>query len=440
MLYNKNKIFKFTDYYDLNSKFVKQEYYVLNGECVHNDDNEPALIKYYYPKSKYDVYGNVKLKLYYYNGECYKEIKYYDCENETLMQETYFHNNRIHRLENDKPALINYYPEGNIKSEMYFMNGNLHRVADTEGRVADTEGRVADTEGRVADTEGRVADKPATIRYRKNGEIKYHAYYVNGELYREDKPAYIEYYSSRECDGSKIKSEHYYLNNKLHRGVVIEDHRSDTESKPSVIKYYPNGLIQHELYYKDNKIHRDNNLPAKIFYRTCGAIMCQAYAINGCIHNDNGPAHIEYYPSGNIKIIMYYKYNKCNNFFDTKDCKIKPAYIKYSEDGNVLKEKYMINNQLHRGVVIEDCETTTEGSEAQDCEAEDCDKPAYIKYSEDGYILKEKYCVNGIYKRTNIDDPTIIEYNNNGNDVVNVYTDKYGNQLRREIELSIWTK
>ena len=100
----------------------------------------------------------------------------------------------------------------------------------------------------------------------------------------------------------------------------------------------------------------------------------------------------------------------------------------------------MINNQLHRGVVIEDCETTTEGSEAQDCEAEDCDKPAYIKYSEDGYILKEKYCVNGIYKRTNIDDPTIIEYNNNGNDVVNVYTDKYGNQLRREIELSIWTK
>ena len=64
------------------------------------------------------------------------------------------------------------------------------------------------------------------------------------------------------------------------------------------------------------------------------------------------------------------------------------------------------------------------------------DKPAYIEYDINGNIKYEVFYINGKLKRLNKNYPTIIEYKNNGNDVVNIFTDK----LRREEIFGIWNK
>ena len=55
------------------------------------------------------------------------------------------------------PAKIVYYKNGQISSEEWYQNGELHRI-----------------------------DGPASIQYRQNGEIRYKAWYQNGLCYHNE--------------------------------------------------------------------------------------------------------------------------------------------------------------------------------------------------------------------------------------------------------------
>ena len=50
---------------------------------------------------------------------------------------------------------------------------------------------------------------PAYIEYYENGNIHYEQYWVNGEEHRLDSPAYIEYYET-----GNIRYEEYWVNGK----------------------------------------------------------------------------------------------------------------------------------------------------------------------------------------------------------------------------------
>ena len=72
---------------------------------------------------------------------------------------------------------IHKYPNGNINTERYSLNGKLHRL-----------------------------DKPAYILYHQDGRVMFNDYYINGNLHRVDGPAYVV------TNGyGKLTSEHYCL-------------------------------------------------------------------------------------------------------------------------------------------------------------------------------------------------------------------------------------
>ena len=116
--------------------------------------------------------------------------------------------------------IIEYYQNGNISSEHYFLDGKRHRV-----------------------------DGPAYIYYSQDGKIQYEEYYLNDKHHREDGPAFISYYE----DG-KIEHESYYLNGQYHNPYG-----------PAYIYYSQDGKIDYESYYlngeclsKENFNNRNN--------------------------------------------------------------------------------------------------------------------------------------------------------------------------------------
>ena len=97
-------------------------------------------------------------------------------------------------------------------------------------------------------------------------------------------------------DNGKIRSEHYFLNNKLHR-----------EDGPALISYYENGEIASELYLLNDKWHREDG-PTYIRYYENGNIYFEHYYLNDKRHRENGPAIIDYYDS-KIRSESYYLNN-----------------------------------------------------------------------------------------------------------------------------------
>ena len=83
-------------------------------------------------------------------------IYYFD--NGKIQSEIYYYNNKFHR--NNGPALIEYYFNEKIQSERYLQNSKRHRT-----------------------------DGPASIEYYINGSIKLEEYYINGiEITSKDLP------------------------------------------------------------------------------------------------------------------------------------------------------------------------------------------------------------------------------------------------------------
>ena len=91
------------------------------------------------------------------------------------------------------------------------------------------------------------------------------------------------------------------------------------EDGPARIERYPNGNIKLEAWYKNGEEHRDNG-PAETRYYPNGNKMIEAWYKNGEEHRDNGPAITTYY---------------LNN---------KPQTMKWYENGNEIAQKSFNNN------------------------------------------------------------------------------------------------
>jgi antitoxin component YwqK of YwqJK toxin-antitoxin module len=70
-------------------------------------------------------------------------------------------------------------------------------------------------------------------------------------------------------------------------------------------KYYDNGKIYEERYYKRSLLHRDEG-PAVIWYYEDGSIEEEDYYKNGKLHRLDGPAMIRYDEDGKKVEESYY--------------------------------------------------------------------------------------------------------------------------------------
>ena len=74
---------------------------------------------------------------------------------------------------------------------------------------------------------------------------------------------------------------------------------------------YSCGCLLCEVYYKDNKKHREGDKPAKIYYYEDGSISCEYYFKDGECHREGDkPAVIDYNTDGSVMGESYYKEGK----------------------------------------------------------------------------------------------------------------------------------
>ena len=217
-------------------------------------------------------------KIFFYKDGVLQNIKHisYGLKNVKIIIH-YYDDNVLHRK--NKPAIIEYYYNGNIEKEIYYNNGKIHRK-----------------------------NGPAIILYHRCGVDNKNEvfYYCNDELHREDGPARIKYFDN------KVTLEEYYYHGKLHR-----------EDGPAIICNSLNdGKTIKKKYYKNDRLHNDNG-PAIIEYNESGYlerfgilfilsdrptfnVKKEEYYQNNKLHKFDGPAVIEYGDNNKIKLEQHY--------------------------------------------------------------------------------------------------------------------------------------
>lgn len=129
-------------------------------------------------------------------------LRYYQNGNLWIEQ----HKNYCNKFHKESsPAIIEYWPNGNIKKKEYYTNGVNHRE-----------------------------NGPAYIEYYESGGIFRIMFIDNNKFHKEDGPAIIEHYE----DGNTYL-EKYMQNSRIHRF-----------HGPAVIHYYKNGKIKETFYLK----------------------------------------------------------------------------------------------------------------------------------------------------------------------------------------------
>ena len=112
-------------------------------------------------------------------------------------------------------------------------------------------------------------------------------------------------------DGVKLFETSNLLNKSdLNEIKCNTNNDNTTNDQLPLIEYYENGIKKSEKYYKGDKLHRENDLPAFIRYFENQKIMYESYYIKGKRHRDNNlPAIIEYNENNTLKYKQYYKNN-----------------------------------------------------------------------------------------------------------------------------------
>lgn len=153
-------------------------------------------------------------------------------------------------------------------------------------------------------------------------------------------------------------------------------------------KIYPGGL-EIKYWYKNGKLHRDEDLPAEIAYRVDGSKLYEKWYKNGMIHRINDkPALIEYDEDNNIICKIWYQNN---NIF--RENNLPNFILYYSDKHKLLYNMYNTENRI------------------------DDDSPLFILNK--GKLMCEEWFING--RITNFIGPSQIFYDGDGNVIKKIY-------------------
>ncbi|GEM_PF-3781912 len=160
---------------------------------------------------------------------------------------------------------------------------------------------------------------PALVAYDKKGNVVEEHWKRNGEYFRSDGPAEIDYYES-----GQIRFVNYY-------NEKGEEHRDDG---PSNITYHENGSLNIERWNQNGNLHRDDG-PAEIRYYAAGQLASEEWHQNGqYFREDDGPQQVRYHDNGKILSEMW--------FSDRREGRAdnKPSYVSYDEEGYLVDKFY----------------------------------------------------------------------------------------------------
>lgn len=151
------------------------------------------------------------------------------------------------------------------------------------------------------------------------------------KFYREDGTLFYEKYEMWYRE-----KEEYKLKHKTIPELLIYDKNGN----PTVEQYYKVG---YEGYLSDLLIEEIEEGKSKIDYKKL-PITKEVYYKNNKIHRDNGPSIIEYYDNGNKEREYYYKDGKQHNDKG-------PGFISYREDGSIKNKTYWLNGKKVKDVL-----------------------------------------------------------------------------------------
>ena len=298
----------------LNENTLVSLEYKLNGE-LHRKDG-PAVISY-------NDDGSVDREEWYLNGQQHRE---------------------------DGPAVIDYDDDGNVSYERWYLNGQGLNIVEFAKYLGVDHYKSKLNEVYLKDGKKHREDAPAVIEYNDDGSISYEEWYLNGKKHREDAPAEIWY-----NDDGSVYRESWYLNgneipkevilNKLNyhksekQEVYLKDGNLHKEDGPAYIECNDNGTVWREYWYFNGKLHREGR-PAVIEYNDDGSISYEEWYLNGQQHREDGPAYVEYEDGSVSSEAWYLNGEKHREDF--------PAVISYYEDGSVWYEMWYLNGDKHR--------------------------------------------------------------------------------------------
>jgi hypothetical protein len=139
----------------------------------------------------------------------------------------------------------------------------------------------------------------------------------------------------------------YLTYKQLGKNEIIEDtpelHKSKyykNEIGRKKIYFYENKLWQ-TYYYVKNQLHNEHG-PAYIQYHEDGKILMQQYFIHHKIHKENGPAHIHYARNGKVIEKQYWNNGKKykTEYYNTDEMSQNDlAVVYYYNKDGTIKEK-----------------------------------------------------------------------------------------------------
>lgn len=336
-------------------------------QWLHSINDAPSRIRTYN--------GNIKLKQWHINDKLWREndlpaeVKFHD--DETKQVEIWYINGVISRGDESKPAIVIYIDNGRHVTEKWYFNGMIGR---------------------------RDESLPTIITYFDKKPLRF-TWYKNGNLHRENLPAYVSIY-----ENDVIKLAEWYKNGLLHREGGF----------PAVIKRYENGVIKSEEWQEEDMFHREGDLPAIINRYNNGVIKNEEWHKRGELHREGDlPAVIERYENGDLELEQWYKNGRLHREGDF------PAVIKRNENGIIIREHWLKDGEQHRegdlpavieryknGVIKETRWFKNKKNHRDD------DLPAVIERYKNGDIKVQGWKIDGKYTRGN-NMPAVIEYYHN---------------------------
>lgn len=245
---------------------------------------------------------------------------------------------------------------------------------DEEGDENDEEGEESDEEGDENDEEGDESDESD-----EEGDDR---------IIRIEETSHEDGFKCiKEFEGNNLRREIWFKNGLL----------NSYNDQPALIKYdRPDinidvtDLCLYKIWYKDSRIHRDNN-PAMIIsaYDDDNVVDREFWYQNGKLHRVGGPAEIRY-KGVKISEKHWYKNGKLNSELSENGTYL-PAQIGYDYNTeNVTSKAWWKEGKMHRE-----------------------DGPAWIWYYTNGVLKRERWYQNGqLYRST--EGPVSADYDTNG--------------------------
>ena len=247
------------------------------------------------------------------------EVKYKYHPKGTPKSITYYRNNLKHR--EDGPAYVEYLEDGKtLKSEKYFINGNLHRDSGAPAWIS-----YWDPSKITVPVRGNIPPKrveryywhglrqrskgPAFIEYGKNGKKKKESYYRDDVRHRSDGPAIINYYYIQGDSKAHIKTASYYF-----------------EGNQAYIKNDSSGTLD-EVY----------DMQKRLLFKV-------HYDRSNLISRDDGPAVIRYDKDGNVEYEGYWyrgtQFDNEEDYYDRIHFQLMDVPVPYRYVDETAKSMY----------------------------------------------------------------------------------------------------